>query len=303
MTPAVEVPSRPKRKFLPEDYAVSTWELLKPFFENLANRTISNVDELKQWLRDRSELESVISEDMGWRYIRMTCYTDKEEYSKAYQDFVQNIQPQIAPYSDSLNKKTLESPFIKSVEKESGYNIMVRNLKKEVELFRSENIPLFTEMTTQTQKYAEISGAMTVEVNGKEMTLPQAVWIGACQILSAVFPGTSRSMSTIAGGQLARMSRTAALEFSFFLSIPTMIVAVGYDLLKSLLPGREGSVSPATIDAHGWIILAIGFVVSFIVALGAVRWFMGWVEKRGLLHFAGYRIFLGIMVLIMSSSI
>jgi len=174
MTQAVEIPSRPKRKFLPEDYKISTWELLKPFYENLANRTISTVDELKHWLRDRSELESVISEDMGWRYIRMTCYTDKEEYSKAYQDFVQNIQPQIAPYSDQLNKKTLDSPFIKSVEKERGYNIMVRNLKKEVELFRTENIPLFTEMTTQTQKYAEISGAMTVEVDGQEMTLPQA---------------------------------------------------------------------------------------------------------------------------------
>ena len=97
MIQAVEVPSRPKRKFLPEDYTITTWELLKPFFENLANRTISNVDELKKWLHDRSELESVISEDMGWRYIRMTCYTDKEEYSKAYQDFVQNIQPQMAP--------------------------------------------------------------------------------------------------------------------------------------------------------------------------------------------------------------
>jgi undecaprenyl-diphosphatase len=136
-----------------------------------------------------------------------------------------------------------------------------------------------------------------------EMTLAQAVWVGACQILSAVFPGTSRSMSTIAGGQLARMSRTAALEFSFFLSIPTMIVAVGYDLLKSFLRSNEGSISPANIDAHGWIILAIGFVVSFIVALGTVRWFMGWVEKRGLLHFAGYRIFVGIMVLIQSGSI
>ncbi len=174
MNDLVEVPQRPKRKFLPEDYTVSTWDLLKPFFENLVNRTISNVDELKQWLRDRSELESVISEDMGWRYIRMTCYTDKEEYSKAYQDFVQNIQPQIAPYSDLLNKKTLESLYIKAIEKESGYNMMVRNLKKEVELFRSENIPLFTEITTQTQKYAEISGAMTVEINGQEMTLPQA---------------------------------------------------------------------------------------------------------------------------------
>jgi oligoendopeptidase F len=170
----LEIPSRPKRKFLPEDFAVSTWDSLKPYFESLNNRAISNVFELKQWLHDRSELESVISEDTGWRYIRMTCYTDKEEYSKSYQDFIQNIQPRIAPYADLLNKKTLESPFIELIEKEPGYNLMVRNLKKEVELFRSENIPLFTEISTKTQKYAEISGAMTVHVNGREMTLPQA---------------------------------------------------------------------------------------------------------------------------------
>ena len=174
MSQLAELPTRPKRKFLPEDYTVSTWELLKPFFENLHNRSISNVSDLRQWLRDRSELESVVSEDAGWRYIRMTCYTDKEEYSKAYQDFVQNIQPQIAPYSDLLNKKTLASPWIKDLEKERGFDIMVRNLKKEVALFRTENIPLFTEITTDTQKYAAISGAMTVEVEGKEITLPQA---------------------------------------------------------------------------------------------------------------------------------
>src|SRR5437667_9019894 len=65
----------------------------------------------------------------------------------------------------------------------------------------------------------------------EEMTLPQAIWIGAAQILSAVFPGTSRSMSTIAAGQVAGMSRPAALEFSFFLSMPTMLLATGYDFM------------------------------------------------------------------------
>src|SRR5438876_4030470 len=102
----------------------------------------------------------------------------------------------------------------------------------------------------------------------EDMSLGQAIWIGACQILSAVFPGTSRSMSTIAGGQLAGMSRSAALEFSFFLSIPTMVVATSYDLLKSLLPGKAGSISPTSIDAHGWVVLAIGFTISFVVAWG-----------------------------------
>ncbi|MCL4524404.1 MAG: undecaprenyl-diphosphate phosphatase [Acidobacteria bacterium] len=131
----------------------------------------------------------------------------------------------------------------------------------------------------------------------EEMTLGQAVWIGACQVLSAVFPGTSRSMATIAGGQLAGMSRAAALEFSFFLSIPTMCAAAGYDLLKSLLGNGENPIGVSDIDAHGWIVLGIGFVVSFIVAYGSVAWFMAWVRKHGFVPFAIYRIVVGTAVL------
>ncbi len=126
----------------------------------------------------------------------------------------------------------------------------------------------------------------------------QAIWIGACQILSAVFPGASRSMSTIAAGQLVGMSRAAALEFSFFLSMPTMAVATLYTLFKSLRGGKdENPIGVAQITPHEWVILAIGFVVSFIVAYGAVAWFMAWVRKRGFAPFAMYRIVLGIAVL------
>jgi len=132
----------------------------------------------------------------------------------------------------------------------------------------------------------------------EEMTLPQAVWIGAAQILSAVFPGTSRSMSTIAAGQVAGMSRPAALEFSFFLSMPTMVVAVGYDFLKSVIPHHhEAEIAPLTITAHQWVVLAIGFVVSFFVALAVVAWFMNWVRGRGFVPFAVYRIVLGLGLL------
>jgi len=130
------------------------------------------------------------------------------------------------------------------------------------------------------------------------MNLGQAIWIGACQILSAVFPGTSRSMSTIAAGQLAGMSRASALEFSFFLSIPTMVVATCYDLLKSLRGKGENAIGVSHIDAHGWVVLAIGFVVSFIVAYGAVAWFLAWVRKRGFAPFAMYRIIVGTAVLV-----
>lgn len=129
------------------------------------------------------------------------------------------------------------------------------------------------------------------------MSLGQAVWIGACQILSAVFPGTSRSMSTIAAGQLAGMSRASALEFSFFLSIPTMVAATCYDLLKSLRGKGVNPIGVSQIDAHGWLVLAIGFVISFVVAYASVAWFMAYVRKRGFAPFAVYRIIVGALVL------
>ena len=135
----------------------------------------------------------------------------------------------------------------------------------------------------------------------EDMSMAQAIWIGVCQIFSAVFPGTSRSMSTIAGGQLAGMSRASALEFSFFLSFPTMVAATGYTLLKSVLGKGENPVGVAHIDAHGWVVLLIGFVVSFVVAYGSVAWFMGWVRRRGFAPFALYRIVVGVAVLYWAS--
>ena len=130
-----------------------------------------------------------------------------------------------------------------------------------------------------------------------DMSFGQAVWIGACQILSAVFPGTSRSMATIAAGQLAGMSRAAALEFSFFLSIPTMVIATGYTLLKSLRGKGENPIGISHLSSPQWVVLAIGFIVAFLVAYGSVAWFMAWVRKRGFAPFALYRIIVGIAVL------
>jgi len=135
------------------------------------------------------------------------------------------------------------------------------------------------------------------------MSLGQAIWIGACQVLSAVFPGTSRSMSTIAAGQIGGMSRASALEFSFFLSIPTMVVATCYDLMKSIRGKGSNPIGVSQIDAHGWVVLLIGFVVSFIVAYGSVAWFMAWVRRRGFAPFAVYRIIIGTLVLVFASKL
>ncbi|MGH8101659.1 MAG: undecaprenyl-diphosphate phosphatase [Chthoniobacterales bacterium] len=132
----------------------------------------------------------------------------------------------------------------------------------------------------------------------EDMSLGQAAWIGFCQIFSGVFPGTSRSMSTIAGGQIAGMSRASALEFSFFLSIPTMAAATLYTLYKSVLGKGENPIGVTQITPHQWAILAIGFVVSFIVAYGSVAWFLAWVRKHGFVPFAVYRIIAGVAVLI-----
>jgi undecaprenyl-diphosphatase len=138
----------------------------------------------------------------------------------------------------------------------------------------------------------------------EEMSLGQAVWIGACQILSAVFPGTSRSMSTIAGGQVAGMSRASALEFSFFLSMPTMAVATMYILYKSIHGSKtENPIGVSSITGHEWIVLSVGFLVSFIVAYATVAWFMAWVRQRGFGPFAVYRIIVGILVLFFAAKL
>ena len=135
----------------------------------------------------------------------------------------------------------------------------------------------------------------------EQMSLGQAIWIGLCQTMSAIFPGTSRSMSTIAAGQVVGMTRTAALEFSFLVSIPVMVAATGYDLLKTLHPKHkvgEAAIAPLHVDTHGYIILGVGMVVSFLVALGVVGWFLEYVRKHGFTVFAIYRILLAIVLML-----
>jgi oligoendopeptidase F len=167
------IPQRPERKFLGEDFKVTTWEELKPWLDKLMDRNLNSVEALKKWFRDRSEVEAVVSEDLAWRYIKMTCYTENEEYRKSYQDFIENIQPQMAPVADQLNKKAAASPYLNELSDKEGFDIMIRSLKKDIEIFRDENVPLYTEINTESQKYALINGAMTIDWEGKEITLQQ----------------------------------------------------------------------------------------------------------------------------------
>nr|WP_295868509.1 M3 family oligoendopeptidase [uncultured Chitinophaga sp.] len=161
------------RHFLPETFEVTTWDALQPYYEALQQRNINSVADLEQWLKDISELESVISEDACWRQIKMTCDTTNKELEEAFTYFCMEIQPRLQPYADALNKKLLESPFLKDLDQEL-YKTYLRNVKKQVKLFREENIPLQAELSVMAQQYGVIAGKMTIPVNGKEYTLQQA---------------------------------------------------------------------------------------------------------------------------------
>ncbi len=162
-----------KRKFLPNKLKVTSWDVLAPFFKQLLDREINNIEELENWLKDRSELEAFVSEDLAWRYVKMTCDTTNKDLEQAYLFFVTEIEPQISPLSDQLNKKLVACKFINELNHDK-YFIYLRGIKKEIEIFREENVPLMAEIATESQKYGSIVGSMSVEIDGKELTLQQA---------------------------------------------------------------------------------------------------------------------------------
>jgi oligoendopeptidase F len=162
-----------ERHFVPEDFTVTTWETLEPYFKNLLDRNIDSKDDLEQWLKDMSELEAVISEDACWRQIRMTCDTTDKSLEQAFTYFCMEIQPKLQPYADLLNKKLINSPLISELDKEK-YFTYLRSVKKNIDLFREANIPLLAELSVMQQQFGVITGGMTVEVNGQEYTLQQA---------------------------------------------------------------------------------------------------------------------------------
>ncbi len=161
------------RKFLPEDFKVTDWQNLEPYFQELLNRPINSREDLEKWLQDMSELEAVIGEDAAWRQIRMTCDTENKELEAAFEYFVLQIQPQIQPYADKLNRKLVENPYVQELDQRQ-YFTYLRNVQKSIDLFREENIPLQAEIAVQAQQFGVITGKMTVEVDGKEYTLQQA---------------------------------------------------------------------------------------------------------------------------------
>ena len=171
--------TRPARPFIGEKMDLKTWDDVKPFFDNLLHRPLPDADVLRQWLHDRSELDSYLSENFAWRYIRMTCDTADPGLVERFNYFVEEIQPHLLTYGNDLDKRTLESPFINELAREQKYALMVRSMKTAIDIFRDENIPLQTELQTREREYGATVGAMTVTLPNddgqpEEITLPKA---------------------------------------------------------------------------------------------------------------------------------
>jgi oligoendopeptidase F len=161
------------RKFVPALLQIDKWETLEPYFKELTERPLNSRADLEKWLHDMSELEAVVSEDACWRQIKMTCDTTDKSLEEAFTFFCMEIQPKLQPYADKLNRKLYESPYVKELEKEKFFTYL-RNVKKSIELFREENIPLQSELSVMQQQFGMISGKMTVTVDDQEYTLQQA---------------------------------------------------------------------------------------------------------------------------------
>jgi len=172
MTPTAEL-KKPVRHFLPEDFVVTDWKSLEPYFRALEDRPLDTRAELEKWLLDMSELEAVLSEDICWRQIKMTCDTENKSLEEAFNFFCLEIQPKIQPYADRLNKRLIENPHTQELDPRDYFSYL-RSVRKRIELFRESNIPLFAEASVLGQQYGMISGKMTVEVGGQEYTLQQA---------------------------------------------------------------------------------------------------------------------------------
>ncbi|WP_187263295.1 M3 family oligoendopeptidase [Pontibacter beigongshangensis] len=170
---STKILKRKPRLYLSESFSVDNWNAIEPYFTELVSRDIDSVEALEKWMSDRSELESVLTEDLGWRYIRMTCDTRNEEVTKAFQYFVSEIEPKVAPFDHQLNQKLMSSPYVKELDQEQ-YRIFLRGVNKALEIFREENIPLQTDISTKQQQYAAITGSMTVTLDGEELTLQRA---------------------------------------------------------------------------------------------------------------------------------
>ena len=161
------------RHFVPKEFMVTDWQNLEPYFKDLLERNIDSKERMEKWLHNLSELEAVVSEDACWRQIKMTCDTEDKTLEEAFNFYCIELQPNIQPYADALNKKLVNHPLTKELDTKQ-YFTYLRSVRKSIELFREENIPLQSELAVMQQQFGVISAKMTVTINGEEYTLQQA---------------------------------------------------------------------------------------------------------------------------------
>ncbi len=166
-------PYRPRR-VVPAEVDLGDWSQVSPVFDALESQAKEATDlaALEQWLLDWGELSAAIDEESSKRYIAMTCHTDSEEAEKSYLQFVEQIEPQLKPRQFALSKIYMDHP-LRSELPEDRYHVFDRDVAVHVELFREENVPLETEESRHTQQYQKLSGSLTVNFRGEEMTLVQ----------------------------------------------------------------------------------------------------------------------------------
>lgn len=173
MNNSINIPTRPTRKFVSEDLIIDSWSKIEPLFESLLNREILSAKHLEIWMLDRSELEAVLEEDMAWRYIKMNIDTTDKKLGDRFTFWIKEISPKMAPYSHQLNVKLVENTFLNELDSDK-YKIYLRGVKKSIEIFREDNIPLYTEMEAKQQEYGAISAKMSIEVDGETVTMQKA---------------------------------------------------------------------------------------------------------------------------------
>jgi undecaprenyl-diphosphatase len=139
--------------------------------------------------------------------------------------------------------------------------------------------------------FEKSSATPIVNANEEEISYKKSFFIGCFQVLSILFPGLSRSAATIIGGMSQKLTKKAALEFSFFLAVPTMLAASAKSTLDVF------KTNPEVFAKDNLVLLLIGAIVAFVVAIASVQFLIRIVEKRGFAIFGWYRIVLGITIL------
>lgn len=173
MTKTATVLQEHERAFVPKEFKVTTWSRLQPYYRDLLKRQIHTKQELEQWLKDKSELDAVVSEAFSWRYIKITVDSTDDKAESLYQYAVQELAPKITALENELNEKLVNCPYITQL-KDGQYLIHLRSIRNAVNLFRKENIPLATEIQLKSKEYVKIFSEMTIGVDGKQMTLQKA---------------------------------------------------------------------------------------------------------------------------------